>query len=288
MQYGFSMMHITPRSMWGNRARVRLALPVLGALAWLVPVTGAAAPAQLFIHPTLVMFSGTQRSATVHVVNQGNATGVFELSWVDLQMTTAGGLSPSQGTAPWSLQPFARYSPRRVTLRPGETQLVRIALRSGTEALDGEYYSHLRVVTLEDDLESASGEAEAADSVTIEARTAIAIPVIWRNSDAEPDAVIESARFDTASGALIVELRRAGELSTRGFLHVLGRADPGGASRPLADPMPVVIYPSTERRIVTVPMSVGRGDVAGARVIYTPEMEPGSDGGHYDSYQLGR
>lgn len=282
MRYFVNMMPISPRRL---RGRLATLLPLLVPL---FAVSDAAAQAQLFMHPTLVMFSGTERSATVNVVNQGDATGVFELAWVDFEMTRDGGLLAREGTAPWSLQPFARYSPRRVTLRPGETQIVRIALRSGGEVAEAEYYSHLKVVTLEDDLGAAAGEADAAEAVMIEARSAIAIPVIWRNSDAEPRAAIESVRLDPAGDALVIELRRAGKLSTRGFLHVLaGNAD-YGESQQIADPVPLVIYPSAERRTVTVPLKIDPDGVAGARVIYAQERELTSRSSYFDLYEVER
>ncbi|MEX2494566.1 MAG: hypothetical protein WD448_00675 [Woeseia sp.] len=291
MGYRATMMHITSRLIPRRRRCGRL-LPVLAAaFTSLVFSLDAAAQARLFVHPTLVMLSNTHRSESVHIVNQGNATGVFELAWVDFAMTPQGGLSPWDGKAPWSLQPFARFSPRRVTLRPGETQLVRLALRAPGDAAGGEYYSHLRVVTLNDDLDAATAanEANKRETVTIDARTAIAVPVIWRNSAAEPRATIESVEFHSARKELIVDLRRSGELSTRGYLHVLGAAGRGMESRPLADPVPVVIYPSAEQRIVTVPLKATEVDLsAGAEVIYASDIEITSTTVRYAIYSIRR
>lgn len=252
----------------------------------LLPGAEAAAEAQLFVHPTLVMLSEGKRSERLHIVNQGDATGVFELAWVDYAMTREGGLSVvDEIAAPsWSLQPFVRYSPRRVTLRPGETQIVKIALRAGGDVAEAEYYSHLRVVTLQDDVDAAAkGDPAPTGSVTVEARTAIAVPVIWRNSQAESRAAIESAVFEAARQRLIVELRRVGPLSTRGYLHVLGPD-----SRPLADPMPLVIYPSIERRTASVQLhqDAAPDAVAGARILYTPERELAGGGAPYATFRM--
>lgn len=63
-----------------HASRFRPEISVLAALLLsLVPFNDATAQAQLFVHPTLIMFSGDHRNDVVYVVNQGNATGVFEL-----------------------------------------------------------------------------------------------------------------------------------------------------------------------------------------------------------------
>ena len=118
-----------------------------------------------------------------------------------------------------------RYSPRRVRLAPSESQIVKLALRRGQNVAEGEYYSHFKVLTLKS--EDPSPEQTNADEpapvpgVSIEARTAIAIPIIWRNSRAKSSASIEMVRVDRDANQLTVDVRRHGQLSVRGYLHLL-------------------------------------------------------------------
>lgn len=231
-------------------------LAALLSVVLFLPAHSAFCDAELFLNPTFVQLSDRQRSATVTVVNRGDATGVFVIDWVDYAMTEEGRLTVAQGEVPWSLQPHTRYSPRRVTLRPGETQLVKIALRRKRDVAEGEYYSHLKVLTLNDNVD-ASSETQDRDvvpqrrAVTVDARSAIAIPVIWRNSRDLPRAVIESAHFDPAAGELSVDVRRIGLLSTRGYLHVIRTAS-DGSREALSAPTPFVIYPSARRRVASI------------------------------------
>ncbi len=264
---------------------LRLAVSTLPAMillstVLLLPKVVWAGKAELFIHPTLVELSNRQRSATVNIVNRGDAIGVFVIKWVDFAMTPEGGLATQDGVAPWSLQPHVRYSPRRVTLMPGETQLVKIALRRDTDVADGELYSHLKVLTLNNDVNSLV-DGEVADSaslrrtVTIETRSAIAIPVIWRNSKSNPRATIESVKIDSDMSQVVVDVRRIGDLSTRGYLHVV-RIGADGTHQALADPMPLVIYPMLERRVVTVPLKVDFGDAdlgIHTEVVYSADLD---------------
>ena len=108
----------------------------------------ADADASLFIYPTLVMFEGNTVSAEVTIANRGDESGTFEIDWANMEMTPEGGLVRHDEPVPWSVQPFLRYSPRRVTLAPSESQVVKIALRRDDTVPEGEYYSHMRVVTI--------------------------------------------------------------------------------------------------------------------------------------------
>ena len=251
---------------------------LLLAIMSLVPAS-AQAGAVLFIHPTLVMFEGNQRSATIALTNRGDQTGTFEMSWSDMTMTPDGGLLKYEGQAPWSLQPHVRYTPRRVTLAPSESQIIRIALRRGQDIAEGEYYSHFKVLTLNSENPSAE-KADADDpaaptSVAIEARSAIAIPIVWRNSRAKSSASIESVRIDRDADKLMVDVRRHGQLSVRGYLHVFETA-PDGTRSSLAEPVPLIIYPSIEVRTTAIALMDGiiaDSLPSGTNVYYAPDLE---------------
>jgi hypothetical protein len=250
---------------------------LLLAIMSLVP-TLAQAAAVLFIYPTLVIFEGNTRSGTITLSNRGDQTGTFEMSWSDMAMTPGGGLVKHEGPAPWSLQSYARYSPRRVTLAPLESQVVRIAVRRGLDVPEGEYYSHFRVLTLnsEDPLaEEADADESTGAAVTIEARSAVAVPIIWRNSRENSSASIESVRIDQDTNQISVDVQRHGPLSVRGFLHVLETAADGARSS-LAAPVPLVIYPNLDARTMTIELNDGvmaSSLKSGTEVFYSTDLE---------------
>lgn len=213
----------------------------------------ALAGAVLLIYPTQVLFEGRERSAEVMLTNQGDAIGTFETSWMEMGMRPEGVLQQRE-TDEWSIQPFIRYSPRRVTLGPGESQVIKIALRPDSTAAEGEYYTHLRILTLnQEDLAAEEEDPPTVGQagVSIRARSAVAIPVIWRNSDAEPEISIESAHVAPESGQVAVTVRRGGLLSARAYLHVYDqRLD--GTFRPVGGPVQVVIYPNLDTRVMRI------------------------------------
>ena len=264
---------------------------LLLAIMSLVP-TLAQAGAVLFIYPTLLIFEGDERSGTITVTNRGDQTGTFEMSWTDMTMTPEGGLVKYEGQAPWSLQSYVRYSPRRVTLEPLESQVIRIAVRRGLDIPEGEYYSHFRVLTLNSEDPSADlSDAEEQDRgavVTIAARSAVAIPIVWRNSQATSSASIDSVRIDQDTNQLSVDVRRHGLLSVRGYLQVIETA-PDGTRSSLAEPVPLVIYPSLDARTMTIALNDGvfAGKLKrGTEVYYSPDLEMTDKSIVIDSYSI--
>ncbi len=119
-----------------------------------------------------------------------------------------------------------------------------------------------------------AGGTSLRRTVTIETRSATAIPVIWRNSKSAPRAAIESVEIDPDMSKVVVDVRRIGELSTRGYLHVV-RTGTDGTRHELADPMPLAIYPTLERRVVTVPLKADFCDAdlgIETQVVYSPDL----------------
>ena len=239
----------------------------------------------LLIHPTMVMFEGNVRSATINVINRGDGDGVFEINWIDYAMTPEGGLLKTDGLADWSIQPYVRYSPRRISLAPGETQIVKIAIRRQTDLAEGEYYSHFRVLTINPNEAELGDDSETQTSVQVSARTATAIPIIWRNSDDEPTAELGSAEFNANTGQLEVTVKRKGNISVRGFLHVLGETE-DGVETELADTTHFVIYANLDERIAKIALKPNVVASPGTRIIYTSDMDRSLPNSLIASYRI--
>ena len=236
------------------------------------------ADAALSINPTLVVLEVNQPSAEITLANHGDRTGTFEMSWSDdMTMTSEGGLIKYDGQAPWSVQPYMRYSPRRVTLAPMESRTIKFTLRHGQDVPEGEYYSHFKVLML--NTEDPSAEQADADNrssgIAIKTRAAVAIPIVWRNSQNTSTASIESVRIDRDANQLTVDVRRYGQLSVRGYLHVFETAR-DGTRRSLAEPVPLVIYPNINTLLKAIALDDGvmAGSLPrGTEVYYSPDLE---------------
>ncbi len=252
--------------------------------------TLARAGAVLLLYPTEIVFEDNERSAEITLSNRGDQTGTYEMGWTHMTMTPEGGLVKHEGEVPWSVQPFVRYSPRRVTLEPAQSQVIKIALRRGQDVPEGEYYAHFKVLTLRSEDPSGTGEDadEPAAAFSITARSAVAIPVIWRNSRDRPSASIESVRIDVDANKLHVDVRRHGLLSVRGYLQLFESA-PDGTRSSLAEPVPLVIYPSIDARAATIELNDGvRADSlpSGTVLYYSPDLAISDRSVLFSSYPI--
>ncbi len=223
-----------------------LAASVLASVA-------AYADASIMMFPQNVKFEKGQKTATVTLLNRGDATGLYELSFIDKFMTEDGGLvdwdEKEKGSkAPWTLANKARFSPRRVQLAPGQSQIIKIALRPRGKVDEKEYASHLKILVadgnidkkLDEDLLGADGQKNEA-KVAVQTRQAMAIPVIWKNTTEAAKTSLGEAKI--AENMLDVTIKREGVASSRGLLRAKdSKGEIIGAAS-------VVIYPNLEKKI---------------------------------------
>ncbi len=208
------------------------------------------AKAALYLTEDVLFLSDKRQITSVDIINRGTRTGVFEVRWLDHEMQQDGVLKRIElGQLQHSLAPKVRYSPRRVTLQPGQSQRIKVALkRKAKQSPAGEYYSHLNVLTINDDLESTIELQQSADSeqqgLHVKARIGISIPVIWRHQVTAAKASLSVARAEGSKAKL--RLEKKGQASLRGYIHVINQKT-GQAAKPV---MPVVLYPNLDNRLL--------------------------------------
>ena len=146
------------------------------------------------IYPKRVVIDAKQRVASVGLFNRAAAQGDYDISITDMMMTPEGRLvelgtvtDPAQRDRVRTASNLLRWSPRRVTLGPFDSQTVRIMARVSPDLPPGEYRSHFSAVaipaigtgglTIE---QAAGGQKANAIGVTIVPRFGISIPVIVR------------------------------------------------------------------------------------------------------------
>lgn len=271
-------------------ARSLIAPALLGALALLpVSTVQAQAAADLNISPKRIVFSGTNRSTLVYVFNRGSAGASYAVDLSDRVMLPDGqilGISEvpadqeaSKATAARvkSAKSMLTYTPRRVTLAPGESQVIRVRLLPPAGLAAGEYRSHLTVATLppEDVGVTAEQAAQLGDgqlSVKVVSLLALSIPVIVRQDVTAGQAGLENLKLerntsegqDQQPGLLSLDLVRSGNGSVYGSFEVLvdkGRGKPEaiGALKGIA------VYPEIDRRRIS--LALQRMPAAGEKLL---------------------
>ncbi|NQV99646.1 MAG: molecular chaperone [Rhodospirillales bacterium] len=139
----------------------------------------------LIVAPTRVVLEGRTRTAQLTLSNTGSNTSTYRISIVNLRMNDDG--SVTEITEPDPGQNFAeklfRYSPRQITLAPGETQTVRILLRKPKDLADGEYRSHIFFRAVPDEAGQSVNQTATANGLQIRLIPVygITLPIIVRH-----------------------------------------------------------------------------------------------------------
>jgi hypothetical protein len=232
--------------------------------------------ADLNISPKRVAFEGAVRSTTVYIYNRGSEPAAYKIDLVDRVMTPDGQIRAMDDitkdpkaageTARFkSALPMIQYTPRRVTLAPGQSQTVRLRLLRPADLVDGEYRTTLTVsslppedvgLTAEQAVKPGGGEL----SIKVIPLFGISIPVIVRQGAQTTAARLENVVLKASQ--LHLDIGRTGSGSLFGDIEV-HRNDAKGAIVGLVKG--VGIYPEVDRRSIELTLN---GPVAAGEKLF--------------------
>ncbi len=216
------------------------------------------ASAQLLISPLRVIFEGRDRAATVILRNQGNTAQTYRLEWQEKAATPDGQYEEVAEPGPTMriASRHVRFSPRQVTLGPGETQQVRLALRLPADLPPGEYRSHLAFVAIDESARRAARQsAGGGAAIQVFMNLGFAIPIMIRHGQGEAGARLGGAEFNTDELnrlGLKVQLLQDGNFSAYGRLKVFLRDTVNGPERQIGLLQNVALFPDVQSRTSTV------------------------------------
>lgn len=246
--------------------------------------------ADLNISPRRITFDESDRSASVYVFNQGDTAATYTVELVDRVMLPDGQIVPAAdgptGITGSSASEYIQYTPRRVTLQPRESQVVRLRVRPPATGAPHEYRTHLTVTALppEDagftvDQAVAAGAEEV--SLQIVALFSVSIPLILREGEVDARAAIEAvSRLPTTealpNGAVQLDLVRIGTNSVYGDVEIYAGA--GGTERLVTAIRGVAVYPEIGRRTIVAPLIESVPEGAALRIVYKDDdANPGTE-----------
>jgi hypothetical protein len=227
------------------------------AAALLLPQAAFSKNAEIMMLPTRVVMENSDRSATVVIKNTGDATGDFDIDLVDMKMGEDGMVVPyASNEAPqFSAIPLIHIAPKSVTLKPGESQNVRLLLRKPETLEAGEYRSHVKVRIVNDNADAPPPSTKDA-VISVKTNLVIIIPVIVRNGDTKLTMGIEQAKLahDKAGNPSVdMYLTREGNRSSMGDISVT--CSQGGGNPQVIKFFPgVSVYRPTAKRFLSVPL----------------------------------
>jgi P pilus assembly chaperone PapD len=247
-----------------------LSSSICALLAMLASVISfdAAALGQLMVSPTRIVFEGNERTKQINLINNGSETGRFRISFVRRNMNSDGKIVLiEEGQEGMYSDEMVRFSPRQVTLQPGQSQTVRLMLRKKSGTADGEYRSHMLFQSLPDASSSdvnelASGESDKL-SINLIPVVGITIPVIVRQGSLAADVSlsdfeIKQANTVKAQSVLSLKVNRKGDKSAYGDFRVTFTPK-GGTPVVIGQINGIAVYTSTESRTLDIKLGLPKG-----------------------------
>ncbi|MCX6227277.1 MAG: hypothetical protein NTV01_21450 [Bacteroidia bacterium] len=186
------------------------------------------AQGNLLVTPKRVIFEGNKQKAELNLMNTGTDTATYSLSFRNCNMTEKGKLEliEKPDSSQMFAEPYLRLFPRKVTLAPGEGQVVALQCRRLPGMKAGEYRSHLWFRD-EKNNEPLSKMKPVLDSnqlsVSVVAIFGITIPVIIRSGEVEVHASLSDLKLETMQDSipyLKVTINRTGNISINGKISV--------------------------------------------------------------------
>ena len=212
----------------------------------------------LLINPHRVIFKATQVKEIIDLMNTGEETATYVVSFVQRRMNENGSFSII--TTPDAGQNFSdshlRIYPRRVTLLPGEGQSVMLQRKRSRSLSEGEYRSHLYFRAEAKSVPLANRDDESKDEsavgVSITPIFGTSIPIIIRSGTLDVVATLSDLKIvKTKNPKITFTANRTGNISTFGdftveYLPLKGKPYSIGVQRGVA------IYTTIEKRFISI------------------------------------
>lgn len=183
---------------------------LIGVLMLLLFQSGPVlAQAPIFISPQRVELFDNRRSEVLTVTNRTENTASYELGLEDYSMSEMG-VTVKVESLDYSARRIIRFSPRRFTLEPGQTQTIRVLGRRSGQLTDGTYRTHLvfRETANNEDLGGSDSGGGGNMSFGIGFRFNIAIPVVVSVGESQGAVFLEEA--EVVPEGVAVKFKREG------------------------------------------------------------------------------
>jgi P pilus assembly chaperone PapD len=247
-------------------------MTTVGSLTGGHPAQAQAGFGDITVTPTRIVLEGRTRSGTISLANTGAKKATYRISVVNMRMTETGAFEevPEGKTLPGE-QPaneLFRYAPRQVTLEPGESQTIRIAVRKPAGLAQGEYRSHLLIRAVPTTGAGRSIEQKSGNGVEISLAVipGVALPVIIRQGDLSAQTSLSGFSYEPAAmtqggerASLTFRLNRTGTKSVYGDLEATYFAPGSDEGLLVSQVNQLAVYTPNDHRIVTMPLTIPEG-----------------------------
>ncbi len=186
------------------------------------------AQGDLLITPNRVVFEGNKQKEELSLVNMGKDTTSYSISFVQRNMKEDGSFVNVEKADSGQMfaDTYLRIFPRRVTLAPGEPQVIMLQCRRKNDMKSGEYRSHLYFRSEKTD-NPLGMKGSANDSTMLSVQLipifGISIPIIIRSGVVNVSAILSDLKLESINDStqnLKLTINRIGNISIYGNLIV--------------------------------------------------------------------
>ncbi|SCA62746.1 Uncharacterized protein SCG7109_AD_00120 [Chlamydiales bacterium SCGC AG-110-M15] len=184
-------------------------------------------PGDLIVAPTRAVFEGRTRTIEINLVNNGTEKALYRIGFKNLRLTEEGAyekVSEEQSADSIYASSLVRYSPRQVSLQPGERQIVRLMVRKPKDLPPGEYRSHLSFNAIPDLNKPSQEHEEGKVGIELIPIFGVSIPILVRHGNTNCEMSFENAKItENENGDDVLEftLNRKGNASYFGKVEVV-------------------------------------------------------------------
>lgn len=186
------------------------------------------AQGDLMVTPRRVVFEGNKQKEVLNLINMGNETTTYSVSFVQKSMKEDGSfvdVTEAEFGQTFA-DPYLRIFPRQITLAPNEGQSIVLQYRRKADMKPGEYRSHLYFRS-EKDYKALGEENASNDSKSLSVKLipiyGMSIPVIIRTGEIDATATLSDLKLqiqDQMTQNLSFTINRTGNISLYGDILV--------------------------------------------------------------------
>ena len=186
------------------------------------------AQGDLLVTPSRVVFEGNKQKEQLNLLNMGQDTATYTISFVQRSMKEDGSFvtieKPDSGQM--FADPYLRIFPRQVTLAPREPQIILVQYRRKADMAAGEYRSHLYFRSEQNYKPLGMGKSDKDTkllNVQLVPIFGVSIPIIIRTGEVSVSATLSNLELLPLQGAtqnIKLTINRTGSISTYGDITV--------------------------------------------------------------------
>lgn len=243
-----------------------------------------ASQAEMLISPLRLMLDSDNNTATLTIRNTGDGTRSYRLGWLEQRMDENGSYHPitESEQAEWPLaSKFLRFSPRQISVGPGENQTVRVSYRPPANMAQGEYISHLKMQILPGSAPSGTFELDSGTegiAMQLEMLMSFSIPIVVRHKTQLPKVNIGHVEVLPADAnnpmRLAITIEREGNSSSFGQLKVEMQRDENSPVELIGNSENISVFTEiSQRRVVLALRDTRIPSGAWIRISYEGQQE---------------